>query len=558
MPARVRWLFIALALLLPRPSVAGVQYCPGAAQVKGIDVSKWQGAIDWTKVKGAGYQFAICRVSNGTGINDEYFDANWKGIKSVGMIRGVYQFFRPGQDAAAQANLLLAKIGKLGPGDLPPVIDVEETDGQPPSVVAAKVATWISIVEAATGKKPIIYTGTWFWDPNVASNQFGAYPLWQSWYCTNCCPKLPNAWSKFVLWQHSSTGSVPGISGNVDLNIYDGSLQALQTYAGMDACKPHCEGSKIIGADCGAGDCAAFGATCVDDALGVRCASVLCPALGTKKVCLPGDDHGGIATCKDGALTEEGDCGAFGAWCSTVAGPEASCVSAFCTSSPDLPPWPHLVCLPDGQRYACNALGELAPNPCPGGTECVQGAENATCETPIGPCGDCDDGNPCTDDGCGAGAACEHVPNTMPCEDGDPCTADDTCANGVCAAGTVVCSGGDAGPSDSGGWDAGGAGEDTGADAGGWDAGGWDAGGIGWGDAAGGPSWGGGPIGGGGGGVDDTSGEPVESGGGPGSPVGLSGGTSSGGCAAAGGPGGLMWLFGLLALMAWRQRRARG
>jgi len=89
-------------------------------------------------------------------------------------------------------------------------------------------------------------------------------------------------------------------------------------------CKVHCDGSTIVGGDCGRGDCAAFGAKCVDDSLGVRCASVFCPSIGEKKVCLP-DGHT-IGTCKNGAI-ETGDCGAFGAVCREDGG--AHCVPPY-------------------------------------------------------------------------------------------------------------------------------------------------------------------------------------------------------------------------------------
>jgi lysozyme len=210
-----------------------VVVCPGASTVEGIDVSEFQGNVDWAKVKASGRQFAIIRVSDGTGHLDSTFAQNWAGAKNAGLIRGVYQFFEPGGDAVAQANLLLSKIGgALGPDDLPPMIDVEVTGSQTPATVNSKIHQWIDKVQAATGKKPLIYTGTWFWDPNVNSSDFASYPLVESYYCSNCCPNLPKPWSKWTMWQYSSTGSVPGISGNVDLDKFDGTLAQLQAIAG--------------------------------------------------------------------------------------------------------------------------------------------------------------------------------------------------------------------------------------------------------------------------------------------------------------------------------------
>ena len=165
-----------VALMTLAASTAGA-WCIGGTTVQGIDVSVWQGGINWGSVKDAGVKYAYARATNGTKIIDSTFDKNWAGMKNNGILRGAYQFFRPGQDAVAQANLILQRMGPLGPTELPPMIDVEEADWQPKSVVAKKVGQWLDVVEAATGTKPLIYTGTWFWDPQVGSNAYGGYPL---------------------------------------------------------------------------------------------------------------------------------------------------------------------------------------------------------------------------------------------------------------------------------------------------------------------------------------------------------------------------------------------
>jgi hypothetical protein len=78
----------------------------------------------------------------------------------------------------------------------------------------------------------MVYTGAWFWDPDVGSSDFASYPLVDSYYCNNCCPNITSHWQKWTMWQYSSTGSVNGISGNVDLDRFDGNLAALQQLAG--------------------------------------------------------------------------------------------------------------------------------------------------------------------------------------------------------------------------------------------------------------------------------------------------------------------------------------
>jgi hypothetical protein len=157
------------------------------------------------------------------------------------------------------------------------------------------------------------------------------------------------------------------------------------------SCKPACDGSKIIGTDCGVGDCGVYGATCVDDALGVRCVSVFCPALGQKKVCV---NDKLIGDCKDGAIST-GDCSVYGAFCSTAGGTEARCVSVFCAKDPTQPTHEHDVCMPDGRIAHCTALGGLTDaKDCPAGEQCVNGATTATCAAPAADAGTLADSEP--------------------------------------------------------------------------------------------------------------------------------------------------------------------
>ncbi|MCA9520708.1 MAG: hypothetical protein KC609_07040, partial [Myxococcales bacterium] len=202
-----------------------VAICPEGPTLKGIDVSKWQGTIDWDKVAADGVIYAFIRVSDGFTL-DGQFAFNWAEAKRVGVIRGVYQFFRPGKDAVDQANLLLDQMGPLGDDDLPPVLDVEAIDGQGPEVIVAKIHQWVSTIETALGRRPIIYSGRYFWNDNVGTTDFSSYPLWIPAYGPTC-PTLPNAWSEWVFFQFSSTGAVKGIVGNVDMNQFNGDHDAL-------------------------------------------------------------------------------------------------------------------------------------------------------------------------------------------------------------------------------------------------------------------------------------------------------------------------------------------
>jgi len=203
--------------------------CADGPVVEGIDVSYYQDQPDWPAVAADGWTFAITRVNHG-GFMDPEFDTNWQAIKEVGLVRGAYQYFDPGGDPVEQANVFIDKVGVLGPGDLPGVIDVESTDGQSPATITENVLTWVEMVEAATGRKPIVYTGSYFWDDNVASEALNEHPLWTAHYTTSC-PLVADAWQTWKLWQYTSTGSVAGISGNVDNNQFNGTLEQLHDFA---------------------------------------------------------------------------------------------------------------------------------------------------------------------------------------------------------------------------------------------------------------------------------------------------------------------------------------
>ncbi|MCC7534826.1 MAG: glycoside hydrolase family 25 protein [Deltaproteobacteria bacterium] len=286
-----------------------LDYCPRGETVDGIDVSRWQGDIDWDAVAGSGIDFAITRIGDGL-YEDPTFPGNYEAIAARGMVRGSYQFFRPVRDAMEQADIVIRYLGRLGPGDLPAVIDVENTPGDAlPSrdVMRAQVRAWIDRVREGTGKTPMIYTGPYFWDDNVASTDFADNPLWIAhWGVT--CARLPTGWTSWVFHQTSDSGSIPGISGNVDTDVFDGTRAELDAFAaGGSTCSAHCEGEVLVGADCARSDCAAFGTTCVDDAVGVRCVSPICPREGNADVCASATE---IAHCTNGMIGSSSACAA--------------------------------------------------------------------------------------------------------------------------------------------------------------------------------------------------------------------------------------------------------
>jgi lysozyme len=204
--------------------------CPNGPTTQGIDVSYYQGNIDWARVKGSGIEFAFIRLSDGSRFRDPKFQQNWDGAKSAGVIRGAYQFFRPGQDVALQADMMIRAVGSYTPGDLPPVIDVEATSGMSATAIASRVRTWVDTVKNALHVTPIVYTGKYFWRDEVGGNStFEGNPLWIAQY-TSLCPDIPSPWTRWSFWQNSDKGSVAGVPGKVDTNKFNGTIDDLRAF----------------------------------------------------------------------------------------------------------------------------------------------------------------------------------------------------------------------------------------------------------------------------------------------------------------------------------------
>jgi lysozyme len=224
----IAWSAVVL-LFLPAIAASAAVICPSGSTLQGIDVSLAQGVINWNQVSGAGKAFAFARVSDGS-LVDLSFAGNYAAIKAAGMIRGAYQHFEPAQDPVVQANIVLAAIGTPVAGDLPPALDVETNGGLGPAALVAAIQSWVSTIQAAIGRPPIIYTVAGFWDPSVASTEFSSYPLWVA-SVGGVCPTTTAAWSSWAFWQYSFNGSVPGVDGSVDLDEFNGSASALLALA---------------------------------------------------------------------------------------------------------------------------------------------------------------------------------------------------------------------------------------------------------------------------------------------------------------------------------------
>lgn len=187
--------------------------------IQGIDVSMWQGAIDWQAVANSGIEFVIIKATEGTTYVDPCFVANWDGAKQAGLLVSAYHMLWPKLSASTQAKHFLDTMGERQP-DFPLALDVEKRQGV--GNIGATVETVLLALAAGDGRKPIVYTAKSVWGDLVGwAPGWHEYPLWVADYDA-AAPAMPTGWDAYTFWQHSSTGAVPGISGNVDLNTFIG------------------------------------------------------------------------------------------------------------------------------------------------------------------------------------------------------------------------------------------------------------------------------------------------------------------------------------------------
>ena len=198
----------------------------GEGIYQGIDVSSYQKKVDWSAANSAGVYFSYVKATESNHHVDSEFKRNWQILKETGIARGAYHFFKPEVDAMAQAKHFIATV-KLETGDLPPVLDIEVSDGVAAADIDKDILIWLKAVEAAYGVKPVIYSDPAFINQYL-SKGFESYPLWLARY-THKVPKAPAEWKDWNFWQCSQSGTVAGVKTKVDKTIYRGSESHWQT-----------------------------------------------------------------------------------------------------------------------------------------------------------------------------------------------------------------------------------------------------------------------------------------------------------------------------------------
>jgi lysozyme len=195
-------------------------------KVIGIDVSEFQGKVDWEEVEILDekypVQFVFIRATAGNDRVDRQFKRNWECAKENKIMRGAYHYYRPNENSIEQADLFIKTV-KLQKGDLPPVLDIEKLPkNQPLDSLKKGLKRWLNKVEKHYQVRPIIYSGERYYS-DFLKEEFSEYLFWIANY-NFYREKIEDDW---LFWQFTEKASLPGIKHRVDVNIYNGDLEQL-------------------------------------------------------------------------------------------------------------------------------------------------------------------------------------------------------------------------------------------------------------------------------------------------------------------------------------------
>ena len=234
---RMRGISLALSLLAAAcsgvPATMTALEGPGDFSVHGIDVSKYQGAIDWEAARKGGVAFAYIKATEGGDRLDDAFLANWQGARKAGVPRGAYHFWYFCRPAAEQVAWFKSHV-PVDRAALPPVIDMEWNPDSPTCTlrppkdeVLREMRVALDELERHYGKRPVIYVSVDFHRDRLV-DELSDYPFWVR--SVAGPPTAKYARRKWIFWQHTETGSVPGVAGKVDRNVFAGSPAEWKTW----------------------------------------------------------------------------------------------------------------------------------------------------------------------------------------------------------------------------------------------------------------------------------------------------------------------------------------
>ncbi len=201
-----------------------------ANYARGIDLYHADSIKDNNAVTASGIRFCFLKATQGAGFTDTLFKVRWENLRRAGVLRGAYHYFEPGDGAVPQAKHFLNTVGPDAAKELPCVVDWEVRGKPPAASEYDDMAQVLSIVEKATGRPPMIYSGPAFLGDLMLPVHFANYPLWIAHYGA-VHPMVPAPWKRWTFWQNSEHGVVPGIAGHCDTNFFNGTFEQLKTWS---------------------------------------------------------------------------------------------------------------------------------------------------------------------------------------------------------------------------------------------------------------------------------------------------------------------------------------
>ena len=202
---------------------------------KGVDVAAHQHPggtpIDWSKVRTDGQSFAFVKATEGGDWVNPHYVEDIQAANAAGLKTGAYHYARPAGDAKTQAANFAAQIALAPNQTLPPALDIEVTEGKSAAQLEQWIEEFTSELKRLTGRTPMIYTYKYFWMGQMNNSQkFSDMPLWLAAY-QDQAPEAVGGWNELSFWQRSGSGKVAGISTDVDMNLFNGSKQQLQSFS---------------------------------------------------------------------------------------------------------------------------------------------------------------------------------------------------------------------------------------------------------------------------------------------------------------------------------------
>ena len=197
----------------------------------GVDISHHQPFVSWKRMKvlvdkqgrtvwkkknaisEKEIDYVIMKATEGEGFKDWRFKGRWRKAQKYGFKRGAYHFFRPGKDAASQAQNFINQVGALDPKDFPPILDIEKTDELSSQDINIIALEWLQIIEKHYGRKPIVYANPYYLNNILSSEITQRYPIWVANYGVS-----RPSWGKCDMWQFTDRALIRGI-GCADMNV---------------------------------------------------------------------------------------------------------------------------------------------------------------------------------------------------------------------------------------------------------------------------------------------------------------------------------------------------